>query len=178
MMQDRIEKSFTAGDPVEVQGWDRTPRKPWLYAIRLLVVLIIVGLGMAISTSTPGRWYTLNEASAVARAGLYVLLGAGVALGCVMSAEYLIHWNRRDRLTLHASRDGITYRVNSANQPERSERWPPEQIVGVTDTSNGLSLALRSGAKVSLPLGRSSEDSRELANEVMAALALAREDRP
>jgi hypothetical protein len=98
-----------------------------------------------------------------------------VTLGFVATAEYLINWNRRTAFTLRAGRDGLAYHVVAAHEPEHARRWPPEQIIDVRDSPGGLRLTLRGGEHVDLPLGRSSEDSRELADEVMAALGLVRE---
>ena len=64
-----------------------------------------------------------------------------------------------------------------AHEPERVRRWSANEIVDVRDTSRGLRLMLVDGQEVMLTLGRSSEDERKLADEVIAAIGLPWEER-
>ena len=169
------------GDPVTVEGRDRTPRGPWKWIVLATLLLFLAGIALiTIGTGTGGSLSVtvtpkmLVTGPPAARISMYMAVGFGASLIVVLVTEQLLNWNRRTRFALTADRNGLAYRVVPAGEPERSSRWRPEEIADVRDAGNGLLLVDRDGAEVKLPLGRSSEDDRKLADEVMAALGLAR----
>jgi len=175
--------SAVAGEPVVVEGRDRAPRWPWNWIILVLLLLFLAGIaliaiatrvgGSLSGTITPAMLVTGPPAAVI---GVYMAVGSGASLILALVTEQLLNWNRRTRFMLTADGGGLSYRVEPGHEPERSSRWRPDDIADVRDTSGGLMLMLRNGAEVKLPLGRSSEDDRKLADEVMTALGLVREE--
>jgi hypothetical protein len=175
--------STAAGDPVTVEGRDRAPRWPWNWIILVLLLPFLAGLALIVIGTRVGGSMSgtvtpeiLVTGPPTALIGVYMAVSFGTLLVLTLVTEQLLNWNRRTRFNLSADRGGLAYRVEPAHEPERSSRWRPDDIADVRDTSAGLLLVLRDGEEVKLPLGRSSEDERKLADEVVAAMGLAREE--
>lgn len=147
----------------------------WLRVKQVLAIALGAGAFMtAFGGAVGGLRIDLTQGSLdvqgnmLARVGVYVTLAAGVAI----LVSYLLLGHRpRNRVTIVADRDGLTYRLQTDNATESAQRWPVGDIVGLGgDTDGGLLLLLKDRRQVKLYIGRNYGESMRLADDVYRAL--------
>ena len=159
-----------------VTSWRTERFGGWPRLERALTGLLVVGVLALVAGAWTGAPLTFRltawppvTGTGMTIAGLYLALAAGAAI----VVWELLHSNHRWRVTLQVRPGTLEYRRDQdGGLGATVERWTSAEIDALTpDPREGLWLSLRDGRRLKLHLGRSVDESSELAENVERVLA-------